>query len=77
MSTKLFTYEVAINGLDVPLRTTRAGAKALIKAFDKGEEASEILVRAMHDGISFKNKNIVISMARTKPKPKPKAKKKK
>jgi uncharacterized protein (DUF1919 family) len=74
MSTKLFTYEVAITGLDVPLRTTRAGAKALIKAFDKGDDASEILVRAMNNGISFKNKNIAISMAA---KPKKATKKKK
>lgn len=74
MSTNLFTYEVAITGLDVPLRTTKAGAKALIKAFDQGDEASEILVRAMNNGISFKNKNIAIRMA-VKPK-KAKTKKK-
>jgi hypothetical protein len=61
-----FTYDVIITGMEnIPLRTTKEGAKALMTAFDNGDKACEVLVNAMAEGIEFNNNLVTIRKGAT------------
>ena len=58
-----YEYDVTIEGIpQVPLRTTKEGARILMQAFDDGSRACDILLKAMKGGIGFKNSLVSIKM---------------
>jgi hypothetical protein len=56
-----FDYNVEINGLNVPLRTTSSGAKSIMKSFHDEPNMDKLLMEAVDKGVPFKNKLLNVS----------------
>lgn len=67
---EIFDYEVTIKGMEtIPLRTTKTGLIALMKAFDKDENICESLIKAMREkGIAFKTNLVSVRLRKKKTK---------